>query len=294
MELAALRYLLTLLTCVCLFHQQVHAGVFRETCYYTRSRAARLGTVAKRMYSGTPVVTECEYPGVVGLYREPDGPKEAFQCMGTLLEEDTILITDYCLQLIKSNLSQPVHALVESYQQSNVSPLSPTVVTSSAKLLDPTGANKKFYTISLSSPVAFNDQCVQPACVPNANIRSNEIDLADCRIVGYGDNTDGKTGPCLVSLTLITGPCLVSLTLRTGPCLVSLTLRTGPCLRDQGAPLICNHMITGEWITIGVVTSVGFACSRGTLTSAAVTSLLRETSAHALYNGLQYFKYALL
>lgn len=284
------------LTCVWCLNHHVHGGVYRETCYYTRSRPARLAAVVKRMYSGTPVVTECEYPGVVGLYKDPDGPKEAFQCMGTLLEEDKILITDFCLQMIKSNLSQPVYALVDSYQQSNVSPRSPTIVASTAQLLDPTGANKKLYTISISPAVTFNDRCIQPACVPSANVHSNEIDLADCRIVGYGDNTDTVNSPSgtllEVKVTVSSGSILggsLTYTRQDGK-----SSRTGPCLRDQGAPLICTHKITGEWITIGVVTTVGFTCSQGTITSAAVVSLLRETAAHALYNGLQYFKYALI
>ncbi|KAH9488494.1 hypothetical protein Btru_062266 [Bulinus truncatus] len=39
--------------------------------------------------------------------------------------------------------------------------------------------------------------------------------------------------------------------------------KTGPCFNDQGAPLICNYLPTGEWITVGVVTSVGFKCTEG-------------------------------
>ncbi|CAL1540713.1 unnamed protein product [Lymnaea stagnalis] len=266
---------------------------FADVCYYTNNRTAKLSTIVKRMYSGTEVATECEYPGVVGLYKDPDGPKEALQCMGTLLEEDKILIEDFCMDLINADLSQLVYVHAQSYHQEDVSTSSPYVNASTATLLDPTGANTKLYTISLSSPLTFNDQCVQPSCFPNARVLASDIDLTDCRIVGYGETTDGFGSP---SKTLkevkvsVNRNTVTYLTLKYTR-LDGKSSKTGPCFNDGGAPVICNHKISGEWITVGVVLAVGVPCSTGAFVSPTVANLLKEARVQTLFNGLQTFKY---
>ncbi|CAL1540712.1 unnamed protein product [Lymnaea stagnalis] len=261
-----------------------------ETCYYTRARTATLSPIVKRLYSPTNITTECQYPGVVGLYRNPGTADEKLQCMGTLLEENKILIDSYCLQLIQSTQT---YVTVESYQQSSVSTSSPTVLPATAKALDPTGANKKLYTVSLNAPITFNEACIQPACVPNANIYSADIDFTDCRFVGYGDTTDviGSTSPTLMELKVKVNTGSIAGGSLTYTRVDKLSSKTGPCFGDQGAPLICTHKVTGEWITVGVALAIGFKCSLGTYAAVTVASLLRESTVHNFYNGLQTFKY---
>lgn len=261
-----------------------------ETCYYTRARSATLSPIVKRLYNPTNITTECQYPGVVGLYRNPGTATEKLQCMGTLLEENKILIDSYCLQLIQSTQT---YVMVESYKQSSVSINSPTVLPATAKPLDPTGANKKLYTVSISSAITFNEECIQPACVPNANIYSADIDFTDCRFVGYGDTTDviGSTSPTLMELKVKVNTGSIAGGLLTYTRVDKLSSKTGPCFGDQGAPLICTHKVTGEWVTVGVALAIGFKCSLGTFTSVTVASLLRESTIHNFYNGLQSFKY---
>ena len=60
-------------------------------------------------------------------------------------------------------------------------------------------------TIKLTSPVTFDDKCVQPACVPNKEIDADDIDFGNCRFVGYGATSDsaGKAFLCSTYFTLL-------------------------------------------------------------------------------------------
>ncbi|XP_055892000.1 uncharacterized protein LOC106070089 [Biomphalaria glabrata] len=258
-----------------------------ESCYYTRNRPAKLQSVNKRMYSAKPIAKNCEYPGVVGIY---NATNSKVLCMGILLEENVIAIDSFCFKLVNSTKCV---AAIEMYQKPSDLTTLPTVVASSALLLDPTKANNKIYTITLSKAVVFNDGCVQPACVPNANLPMADIDLNDCRLVGYGDINDtiGATSSVLLEVKVVVNPSSVA----SGNLIYSrvdgISSRTGPCFSDQGAPLICNHLVTGEWVTIGLVTTIGFKCSIGSFTSPVIVSLLKESTNNQLYNGLQKFKY---
>ncbi|XP_059170249.1 acrosin-like [Physella acuta] len=252
-----------------------------ETCYYTRNRPAQLGAIVKRMYSGSDVLTECEYPGVVGLFNA----SKVFQCMGTLLEEDVILIDSLCFSIANNPNTGALYALVGSYQQADVTTNLPYLIVSSAKYLDTTGTFTKLYTISLSSPVTFDDRCVQPACVPNTHLYVADIDETDCRIVGYGNTADTlpSTSPTLqevkvtLNLNTINGP--IRYTRQDG-----LGANTGPCFGDQGAPLICRHKATDEWITIGITISIGYPCSTGKSVVPYAASLVNTILRTALLN----------
>ncbi|XP_059170250.1 location of vulva defective 1-like [Physella acuta] len=253
-----------------------------ETCYYTRNRPAQLGAIVKRMYSGTEVATECEYPGVVGLYNA----SQVFQCMGTLLEESVIIIDSLCYSTVSNAKAGTVYAHVGSYQQPDVPTDLPSLVVSSAAYLDTTMTNMKLYTVNLSSPFTFNESCVQPACVPNSHLNVADIDDTDCRIVGYGNTADGtalSTSPTLkevkvtLNLNTINGP--IKYTRQDG-----LGAKTGPCVNDNGAPLICRHKVTDEWITIGITISIGYPCSTGKSVVPSAASLVNQVFRAALLN----------
>ncbi|KAH9488491.1 hypothetical protein Btru_062260 [Bulinus truncatus] len=258
-----------------------------ENCYYTRNRPAKLSTFVKRMYSGTPTVTECDYPGVVGIY---NATSQKFMCMGVLLEESKIMVDTFCKNMVGVTLS---YASLESYTKPQDFTGLPTVLASTATLLDPTKSNTKVYTVSLSKPVVFNDACVQPACFPNTNLPLADVDLNDCRIVGYGDtnNTFGTASSVLLEVLVKVDPNSVTKGVLQYTRVDGKSSRTGPCFNDQGGPLICNHKVTNEWVTIGVVTSIGLKCTEGLSTVPAIASLLTESTNHNLYNGLQSFKY---
>uniref|UniRef100_A0A2C9LPL4 Peptidase S1 domain-containing protein n=1 Tax=Biomphalaria glabrata TaxID=6526 RepID=A0A2C9LPL4_BIOGL len=241
------------------------------------------------MYSATPIAKECEYPGIVGIY---NGTSGKYLCIGVLLEESKILFDTLCKSLVGSAYT-PNYVVVQSYQKPIVFTDLPSVVASTAKLLDPTGLNAKVFTASLNKPVLFNNACVQPACFPNANLPLSDVDLTDCRITGYGDTTDtlGSSSSTLVEVKVKVDPATVASGSLKYTRNDGLSSKTGPCFNDQGAPLICNHLVTGEWVTIGTVSTIGLKCSLGTSTAAAVYSLLKESTTHNLYNGLQTFKY---
>lgn len=54
------------------------------------------------------------------------------------------------------------------------------------------------YTVQLTTNLTFDRGCIQPICPPNANIPATDIDLEDCRVVGYGSRDDCKIFASLV------------------------------------------------------------------------------------------------
>ncbi|CAG5116388.1 unnamed protein product [Candidula unifasciata] len=258
------------------------------TCFYSSQRPAKLGSIARRMFSSTPVITECDYPGVVALFRENNGLL-TFSCMASLLEEDLLLINEKnCLSWVQKYTT---YAMADSYQISKVTRAVSVNKTTVARL-DTTGSLKSLYTVRLNSKLTLNDGCTQPVCVPNINIPASDIDLEDCHIVGYGDTTStmGSTPPQLneikvrVALSSITKANL-TVTRIDGQLGMS-------CMSDDSAPLICSHKITGEWVTIGITVSIGYPCPKPGFTKPVFASLLQEAPNLAYYNAIQKFKYA--
>ncbi|GFR76626.1 hypothetical protein ElyMa_002217700 [Elysia marginata] len=79
-------------------------------------------------------------------------------------------------------------ALVESYNTADLLSSKTELDGSTSKNLDKSlPVRDRLKVVKLDSPVKFNDACVQPACVPNKGMDTNEIDFDDCRFVGYGN-----------------------------------------------------------------------------------------------------------
>ncbi|KAH9508603.1 N-acetylgalactosaminyltransferase 7 [Bulinus truncatus] len=62
------------------------------------------------MYSGTPTVTECDYPGVVGIY---NATSQKFICMGVLLEESKIMVDTFCKGLVGEDTKTASDAIIK-------------------------------------------------------------------------------------------------------------------------------------------------------------------------------------
>uniref|UniRef100_A0A0B6ZUM8 Peptidase S1 domain-containing protein n=1 Tax=Arion vulgaris TaxID=1028688 RepID=A0A0B6ZUM8_9EUPU len=260
------------------------------TCYYSTQRPARLSNVARRMYSSTPVLTECDYPGVVTLFRDNKGQLTP-ACMAVLMDVDALIINSKNCKAWVQNTD--LYVMADSYR-SNRATKTISVNRSSLKLLDESGTLKDLYTVKLNGKLRFNAGCTQPVCVPNINIPATDIDLNDCRIIGLGYTTNKLSDPVPPQLNEIKVKVSSSSISKTNLTITRVDKRPAiACLGDDSAPLICPHITSGEWITVGVTISVGYPCETSGLTNTVVTSLLGEAKNKAYYNAiLANFKYA--
>ncbi|RUS80820.1 hypothetical protein EGW08_011441 [Elysia chlorotica] len=193
----------------------------------------------------------------------------------------------YCSQFVKSFHMQ---VLVESYDTADVSTIELDGSTS-ANLDKSSSSTDTLKTVELDSPLSFNDACIQPACVPNSAIKTDEIDFDDCRMLGYGDTQAGINTPVdrLIEIEVTVDSSSVTedklkVTRKTG------NSKTGPCMNDFSAPLICSHAVTSEWITVGMTSKISFACDSGDRWVFEVENLLSD--GQGFFSGLQGFKYS--
>ncbi|BFZ13064.1 hypothetical protein BsWGS_16104 [Bradybaena similaris] len=258
------------------------------TCYYSSQRPARFNSIARRVFSSEPVATECNYPGVVGLFREDKGSL-VYVCMGNLLDDDLLLINEKnCLTWVQK---YTIYAMADSYQVSKATK-AVTVNSATVAQLDSTGSLRALYTVKLNSKLPFDGGCVQPVCVPNVNIPASDIDLDDCRIVGYGA-TNNTMGSMAARLNEIKVKVSESSTSKANLTITRVDKKAGTtCMSDDSAPLICSHKTTGEWVTIGITVTAGYPCATPTFTKPVIASLLQDAPNSVYYNAIQKFKYA--